>query len=199
MRRRSLAQDQYVTAGPTRDREIVVEVALAVGDHHDGAVGGQNGEAGGLGVEPALRFLVGRFLVPAILAFAAFVGGAHPDVLVKQSQRQAVGGQGQGGVNEEAEMLGVGQLPQATVACGAGEVGVGGVLSDQEDAGVARRPDRPSNGYGRFLESEPVAHDQPMGYGLGLWTIGGPAYFFFAGSVGVSSMVVSMSPRRTSS
>ena len=103
-------------AGPTPDREIVVEIALAVGDRHDGAVGGQGGEAGGLGVEPALRFLVGRFFASAILASAAFVRGAHPDVLVEQSQRQAVGGQGQGGVNEEAEMLGVGQLPQAAAA-----------------------------------------------------------------------------------
>ena len=127
-------------AGPTRDREIVVEIALAVGDRHDGAVVGQGGEAGGLGVEPALRFLVGRIFVPAILAFAAFVGGAHPDVLVEQSQGQAVGGHRQGGVNEEAEMLGVSQLTQAAVARRAGEVGVGGVLSDQEDAGVAGGP-----------------------------------------------------------
>ena len=136
MRRRNLR-------GPARagragaDREIVVEIALAVGDHHDGAVVGQGGDAGGLGVEPALRFLVGRIFVPAILAFAAFVGGAHPDVLVEQSQGQAVGGHRQGGVNEEAEMLGVSQLTQPAVACRTGEIGVGGVLSDQEDAGVA--------------------------------------------------------------
>jgi hypothetical protein len=55
---------------------------------------------------------------------------------VEQSQRQAFGGQGQSGVNEEAEVLGVGQLPQAAVACRAGKVDVGGVLSHQKDTGV---------------------------------------------------------------
>ncbi len=43
-------------------------------------------------------------------------------------------------MNEEAEVLGVGQSPQTAVAHRAGEIGVGGVLSDQEDAGVAGGP-----------------------------------------------------------
>ena len=61
-------------------------------------------------------------------------------MLVEQSQGQAVGGHDQGGVNEEAEVLGVSQSTQTAVARRAGEVGVGGVLSDQEDAGVAGGP-----------------------------------------------------------
>jgi hypothetical protein len=74
-----LGPDQRVLAGPTRNGEIVVEVALAVGDPHDGAVGGQGGDAGGFGVEPALRFLVGRFFASAILALAAFGGQARAE------------------------------------------------------------------------------------------------------------------------
>jgi hypothetical protein len=103
-----------VTAHPASPR---AEAAVAVGQEHDAPARRAAGDAGGQGAQPALALLVGGALAVAAAALAELRRVAHPGELVEQAQRQAGGGAGQGGMQEQAALAEAARVPRPR-ACG---------------------------------------------------------------------------------
>ena len=125
--------DQQVGVGRALGRQPVVDVALAVGDVDDGEALRQ-GLAGGAGVILPAETLLVLGVAPAAVVDAPLLRGvAGPELLGEQADGQAVGANGQGGVDLEAASAGPVGMAQAGGLFQGREVEVAGIL-DGEDA-----------------------------------------------------------------